>query len=349
MYNTAPHYRPALPTRPRRRTLLGVSLVELLISLALGLIVLAGATALFVGTIRSNAQLAGSVDLNQDISSSMTLITNELRRAGFGREGTWENHDPEARINIVEPASGDTFESCLLFAYDRNDNLAIDNNEWRGFQLDQNNLWMRTSCNPVNVACETSCARDPNHNVWQRMLPEHIEITNFSIDTEGSKCTHAGTGSVWHVTEAGSVRFPCRQWANSSGTPSIEGMALYTLNTEGRHQLVGNNPQLPDHCVVDTDDAEINSIPDLTSFINSVLESTRLNITLVAQTEQGGITQRKELNTSIKIRNQQIFEPPVDPFSACTPPTSNTDSVGQAVYETCITTAISSSSRSYCN
>ena len=339
MYNTAPHYRPALPTRPRRRTLLGVSLVELLISLALGLVVLAGATGLFVGTIRSNAQLAASVDLNQDISSSMTLITNELRRAGYGREQAnettpWDILEPEARINIVTHDDG-TFH-CVLFAYDRDDNGTIDardntatpplRNEWFGFLFEEENIWMRIHCDPKVVDCHASCARSAN-NRWQPMLPTGevggIRITKFSIDTVGSQCVHAGSGDIWRVDEVGEndpppVIFPCRQWAFDGDDVRedrhldtvISGMTVYRFNnTTGQHEKK-TEQTLPGLCEDQSSIAAGVSPEEVAAqetFMNGAIESIRLNINLTATTEVQNVPYQKVLRTSVKVRNEAIY------------------------------------------
>ena len=69
------------PTRGVKRG--GFSIVELLISVLLGLLVIAGVLSLFGNTIRSNRDVLASARLNQELSAAMNVMVDELRRAGY--------------------------------------------------------------------------------------------------------------------------------------------------------------------------------------------------------------------------------------------------------------------------
>lgn len=61
----------------------GLSIVELLVGVAIGLIVVAGASALFVTNIISARQVLLEARINQDLRNTMDLITRDLRRGAY--------------------------------------------------------------------------------------------------------------------------------------------------------------------------------------------------------------------------------------------------------------------------
>lgn len=68
--------------RPER----GVSLVELLVGLAIGLFLLAGALSLFATQSQATAQTLLEAQLNRNLRQAMDFITQDVRRSG-----AWEN------------------------------------------------------------------------------------------------------------------------------------------------------------------------------------------------------------------------------------------------------------------
>lgn len=66
-----------------KRLLLGMSIIELLIGIAIGLIILAGASTMFVGNVTSSRLLLLEARINQDLRTTMDLITRDLRRGAY--------------------------------------------------------------------------------------------------------------------------------------------------------------------------------------------------------------------------------------------------------------------------
>lgn len=64
----------------------GVSLVELLVGLAIGLFLLAGGLSLFANQSQRSVQVLLETQLNRNLRQAMDFITQDLRRAG-----AWEN------------------------------------------------------------------------------------------------------------------------------------------------------------------------------------------------------------------------------------------------------------------
>jgi len=77
--------------KPRRLSH-GMSIIELMIGLAIGLFILAGASAMFVNIVVNSRQILLESRINQDLRSTMDLIVRDLRRSGYwGKSlaGTW--------------------------------------------------------------------------------------------------------------------------------------------------------------------------------------------------------------------------------------------------------------------
>lgn len=75
-------YRMARPQqRPGRQT--GVTLIELMVGLAVGLIVISGALFLLASLTQDNRRLLVETRLNQDLRAASDLIARDLRRAGY--------------------------------------------------------------------------------------------------------------------------------------------------------------------------------------------------------------------------------------------------------------------------
>lgn len=114
-----------------------MSIVELMIASTLGLLAVAAMIGLYSGTINSSITTLQSSRLNYDIDSALTLISNELRRAGYSG-GVVENdyatanefNQPASNLQIIDAGSG------IIYTYDVNGDGTWDNlNEAFGFRL----------------------------------------------------------------------------------------------------------------------------------------------------------------------------------------------------------------------
>ena len=76
---------PAVRKRWLRRSplgQLGMSLVELMVGIAVGLFIVAAATTLMANQLSDNRRLLVETQIQQDLRASMDIITRQLRRAG---------------------------------------------------------------------------------------------------------------------------------------------------------------------------------------------------------------------------------------------------------------------------
>ena len=61
----------------------GVSIIEMLLGAAIGLFILTGASTMFVNNITNSRKILLEARINQDMRSTMDLVTRDLRRSGY--------------------------------------------------------------------------------------------------------------------------------------------------------------------------------------------------------------------------------------------------------------------------
>ena len=125
------------PARQRRRgprvrthgSARGLSVVELMVGLAVGMFIAAGAMVSTVQLAESNRRVLLEARLNQDMRATMDMVTRHLRRAGY-----WGNAQAGARgadgsatsyastgYAVVSPAAGAASAVSLRIAQDADD------------------------------------------------------------------------------------------------------------------------------------------------------------------------------------------------------------------------------------
>lgn len=89
--------RRAIASRPAR----GLSLVELMVGITIGLFIVAAATMVSTTQLRDNRQLLLETQLQQDLRASADIIARELRRAGYVGNAETAVWNPSASTNIA--------------------------------------------------------------------------------------------------------------------------------------------------------------------------------------------------------------------------------------------------------
>jgi Prokaryotic N-terminal methylation motif len=126
----------AMPRRQR-----GLSIVELMVGVAIGLFVVAAATMLVTTQLSDNRRLMLETQVQQDLRASADIITRELRRAGHwgeARHSVWYSGTPAVRTNpyawIKPTAAADSnfvdgqAETSVVLAYSRTSDEAVEDN-----------------------------------------------------------------------------------------------------------------------------------------------------------------------------------------------------------------------------
>ncbi len=165
----------------------GFTLIELMVSLVLGLIVVGGVMGVFMSTYQANAQNIKSVRLNEEMRAVMSLMTRDIRRAGV-RDLAWQPSllgTPNLFANnvnwVVSRYDGTVpTNSCVLFAYDSNGNDVIDPTLDRiGYRLRKEGALQSVEMRRNNTAC--------NGANWEKVTDENIMNVldlDFAVTTE---------------------------------------------------------------------------------------------------------------------------------------------------------------------
>ncbi len=122
---------------PRQR---GLTLVELLVGLALGLLVVASGSMLLTQHLREHRALLLEARLMQDLRTAADLVSRDLRRAGHWGDaaaGVW-SPDAAPRANpyaALAPAADASDAAAFGYSRDAVENHLLDSNEQFGLRL----------------------------------------------------------------------------------------------------------------------------------------------------------------------------------------------------------------------
>lgn len=196
----------------RGKSQTGMTLVELMIGLLIGVIISAGAITVLSTTIKAQADNLKLTRLTQDMRAMMDIMERDIRRAGF------VTIDPTANWTSLQnnpffdsTTAGQTTElsiynggQCIVYAYNRDDDTnndgvadevpsAVDNNERLGFRLNGDILQMRSS-GATNENCtdgrwETITEPEVAISALNFTLASApLNVTSMSTDTDGDGC-----------------------------------------------------------------------------------------------------------------------------------------------------------------
>ena len=221
-----------LNMRTRRQA--GVSLVELMVGIVVGLIVLLGMSSVYINSARSSRTSATANQLNQDMRAVMDIMVNDIRRSGYWFSpvtGTNPFTAGTTNIQITSPAANN---DCILYAYDATHAGGtagvVDGVDRFGFRLDGGVVKTLRS----NTLASTSDACSTG--TWDNLTDERaITVTALTMNTGGSKCiafvpgtydaTVASTYTAW-TTNAGVVAAACNETVNNNNVaPSAAASA----------------------------------------------------------------------------------------------------------------------------
>jgi type II secretory pathway component PulJ len=139
----------------------GLTLIEMMIAMLLGLLVTGSIIAIFISNVKSSSENIKMIHLNQELRTVMGFMSDEIKRSGYSADATVTTF-----IDDFNTATA----NCVLYSYDVNGNGVQTTNEKFGFRLNDNTIeW------GFNVAC----GADDN---WQDLTEPNIaDITVFSI------------------------------------------------------------------------------------------------------------------------------------------------------------------------
>ncbi|WP_410499945.1 prepilin-type N-terminal cleavage/methylation domain-containing protein [Chitinibacter sp. S2-10] len=148
----------------------GLSLIELLISLAIGLLLLSAIIAYFYGSLGAQKNVLREMNLSKEMRFAENLLISELRRSGF-----YPASLATPNLSTLQPGIYST--SCILSSYYTPDGSTLN---YSGFRFISNQLQMRN-----NAAGKCSDAADSGN--WESLIDSsRITITAFSITSDSA-------------------------------------------------------------------------------------------------------------------------------------------------------------------
>ncbi len=160
----------------------GFSLIELMVSLVIGIVIMTGVLKVYATTVNGNAHSIMLSRVSQEIRSVLDIMKNDIQRSGYWRDATMDDNNPFGDIAINEE------KNCLSYTYDANNNGGdVENpNDEFGFRLNNGAVQMRTNAN----ACDNP---DNTTDIWQNITdPETVTITNLTF-SKIVDCTNMST------------------------------------------------------------------------------------------------------------------------------------------------------------
>jgi len=211
------------PASSYRKAQCGISLIELMISLVVGLIILAATITTYLLIFKVSVQEIRYARLNYDVSSLLLLMKNDLRRSGFSLEAVSESK-PTANpfttsttdliINNDWDGNGN---SCVTYSYDVSNpgsDAVVDSSEIYGFRRAQDGtVSIRISGTDASVAnsCSDGDGTWENLNVIEGTEQVFVEELDFSITDLSCHDVDAGnvyTGVRCRTIAADSATYP---------------------------------------------------------------------------------------------------------------------------------------------
>ncbi len=167
----------------------GFSLVELMISMVLGLLVVAMMISLYTTSVVNNSKIISLGKLNLEVKSLVELMSRDIRRAGYWADATSAALSSTFSHNLYNDASSAIAVSpdstCITFAYDMDaSNPEITAQEYIGYKLYQGGVYIRSGLSPCGA-----------QNNWMRLTSDtiYVEKLTFALTQVNAK---GETGTV---------------------------------------------------------------------------------------------------------------------------------------------------------
>lgn len=166
--------------RVRQSRQLGVSLLELMIGIAVGLLVLASGLVIYLSGSRSSTDSLRVNRFNQDLREVMGIMAADIRRAGYASNNAAGAINPftlaTTNLRIVGT-------DCILYTYDGAGAVATN---FFGFRRNGTTVQMLTTNSALAALSDAVCT---NNALWVDLTDTNrLTVTGLTFSTAGSRC-----------------------------------------------------------------------------------------------------------------------------------------------------------------
>ncbi|MBK1689255.1 PilW family protein [Rubrivivax gelatinosus] len=163
-----------------RRGQRGLSIVELMVGVTIGLLVVAASALLVSGQLTENRRLLLETQLQQDLRASTDIIVRDLRRAGIWHDaqnsGPWSTENTQPQCNRYATVVMGPDADSVVYRYYRSG----DNNSALGIKLE--NGVLKSAIHTAAVVNGTTCVQNATPTGWQELTDSRtMRITRFDV------------------------------------------------------------------------------------------------------------------------------------------------------------------------
>lgn len=165
----------------------GFTLIELVISMAIGFLILAGLLQFSLFVMAQSYKQYDRLQLQYEMSTAITMIKHDLRRAGY-----W-HWSPESGLSVFDnpfmttefkPASSranisEAENSCITFSYDLDQDGLVSQNKMELFGYRQHNKALEMRSNSAFPSCD--------QGTWQDITSPNIVINTLTFEISNSQ------------------------------------------------------------------------------------------------------------------------------------------------------------------
>lgn len=212
-------------THSPRRHQRGVGLVELMVGMAVGLLIVAAATSVYITTLRGGTDALRSAKLNIELRGAMDLMAAEIRRAGYwpaNAASLTGNPFTQSGTNLSNPSG------CILFTYDRNANGAVNAAEYVGFKLNS------SKAIAMRYSGDNTMSGDCTAGSWESLTDPETVVVDALTFTVSYQCLNAQAST--------SANEPCNSGqtfydtaAAATGKVDLVEIRTVTISLEAHH------------------------------------------------------------------------------------------------------------------
>lgn len=181
----------------------GLTLVELLVGIVVGLVVLSAAGGAMISYIKSYNDSQKILNLNQNMRGVMDIMAREIRRAGYMSSDIAAMKNPASSPKIFK--SNPFFEGdydlgiyndgqCIVFSYEKDEFAGASLGDKAGFKLGSNkDVQMRKSATENKVNCSWSGAQELEGITDNDIIVDRLKFTingseGINIDNPAETC-----------------------------------------------------------------------------------------------------------------------------------------------------------------
>jgi len=189
----------------------GFTLIEIIVTIGISSIVMLGAIAIYVNTVKDNVNILDQIKLNYSLQNSLNLMISHIRRAGYWSNAQSQIFNPavknpfmttssaaanNTKITLYNSGTVSSTGNCVLFAYNLSassvlPNLGDNPDDRFGFRL--NNGVVQYRIPSSDFTCTGSSSS------WENITdPNKVTVDNLTF-TEDNNKMGIGIGDYYTV------------------------------------------------------------------------------------------------------------------------------------------------------